>query len=270
MEVKFGPAILGPIATAEKVLEHYHKLGLTACSIAFTHSIYITKKEDAIEIKKLAKKFNIGLSIHAPYFINLNSAEKQKVETSKKRILKCCEIGNFLGAKEIIFHAGFYSKTEKEKTFENIKKQILELKKEIEKNNWKVELCPEITGKINVFGDIDEIKQLVVETGCGFCIDFAHILARYNDYKFEEIKQKFKDYKKWFIHFSGIEFGKKGEKNHKSTSENDWKTLLKNLPKDKKIIIINESPFPVEDSIRGFKIFSSVNWIVTFCYWQQM
>ena len=257
MQIKFGPAILGPIATAEKVLEYYHKLGLTACGIAFTHSIYINQKQDAIEIGKLAKKFQIELSIHAPYFINLNSAEKEKIESSKKRILKCCEIGNFLGAKEIIFHAGFYQKTDKQKTFENIKKEILELKKEIEKNKWDVELCPEITGKINVFGDIDEIKKLVVETGCGFCIDFAHILARYKNYEFEKVKKEFGNFQKWFLHFSGIEFGEKGEKNHKITSEQDWKILLENLPKNKKIIIINESPFPVEDSVKGLKVLSS-------------
>jgi len=266
MSILFGPAILGPVATAEKVLEYYHKLGLTACGIAFTHSIYIHEKKDAIEIGKLAKKFQIELSIHAPYFINLNSAEKQKIEASKKRILKCCEIGNFLGAKEIIFHAGFYGKLGKKETFENIKKQILELKKEIEKNKWEVELCPELTGKINVFGDIDEIKKLVVETDCGFCIDFAHVLARYNNYKFEEIKEKFKHYKKWFLHFSGIEFGEKGEKNHKKTPEKEWKKLLENLPKDnKKIIIINESPSPIEDSVEGFKIFSSTKQNVTLC-----
>ena len=131
------------------------------------------------------------------------------------------------------------------------------MKKEIEKNKWDVELCPEITGKINVFGDIDEIKKLVVETGCGFCIDFAHILARYKNYEFEKVKKEFGNFQKWFLHFSGIEFGEKGEKNHKITSEQDWKILLENLPKNKKIIIINESPFPVEDSVKGLKVLSS-------------
>src|SRR5438876_311041 len=47
MTIKFGPAGLGPIKTAEQVLEDYHKKGLRACEIAFTYSIYITNKEEA-------------------------------------------------------------------------------------------------------------------------------------------------------------------------------------------------------------------------------
>lgn len=54
-----------------------------------------------------------------------------------------------------------------------------------------MELCPEIMGKVNVFGSIDEITDLVKDTGCGFCIDFAHVLARYGEHKFEDIKKAF-------------------------------------------------------------------------------
>ena len=44
----FGPAGLGPVKTAEKVLEEYAKLGLKACEIAFTYSVYIKNDEDAV------------------------------------------------------------------------------------------------------------------------------------------------------------------------------------------------------------------------------
>ena len=85
MTIKFGPAGLGPVATAEKTLEKYHKLGLKACEIAFTYSVYIKNEEDALRIGKKAKELGISLSIHAPYFINLNSKEKVKREASKGR-----------------------------------------------------------------------------------------------------------------------------------------------------------------------------------------
>jgi len=129
--------------------------------------------------------------------------------------------------------------------------------KVIRKNKWDVELCPETIGKINVFGSIDEVAGLVRDTGCSFCIDFAHVLARYGDYKFNEIKKAFPQ-KKWHLHFTGVEYGEKGEKNHKITAIEDWKKLLKFLKGlDKEINLICESPDPVGDSVKGLKLSSN-------------
>jgi len=256
MPIKFGPAGLGGINDAVKNLEEFSKLGINACEIAFTYGIYIKNKTDAEKIRKASKKFGISLSIHAPYWINLNSSETKKIEQSKQRILKCLEIGTWLGAEVVVFHPGYYGNLEKTKTYENIKKRILEIKKQAEAKKYSTKLAPETTGKINVFGSIDEIYSLTKETGCAFCIDFAHILARYKDYKFKEVLKKFKDYKNLHIHFSGIEYGEKGEKNHKKTPEKDLKELISTLSKNKNITIINESPYPIEDSRLGIKIYN--------------
>lgn len=253
MQIKFGPAGLGGVKDAISNLEEYHKLGLRACEIAFTYGIYIKGQDDAIKIGGAAKKLGIDLSIHAPYWINLNSEDKNKITQSKERILRCLEVGTWLGAKRVIFHAGFYGKKSREETYENIKKEILELQQIKKNKKYTPELAPETTGKINVFGSIEEISNLVKETKCSFCVDFAHILARYKKYNFEEVFKKFKE-KEFHIHFSGIVYGEKGEKNHKKTPEKELKTLLNNLPKDKNYIIINESPDPIKDSILGIKI----------------
>src|SRR3989338_4381738 len=125
MEIRFGPAVLGPVKGAEKVLEEYHKKGLRACEIAFTYSVYI-KEMDAEKIGKKAKELGIELSIHAPYFVNLNSSEVNKIEATKKRILDCCKIGEKLGARVVVFHPGYYGEN-KEKAFENIKNGILDI-----------------------------------------------------------------------------------------------------------------------------------------------
>ncbi len=255
MTIKFGPAGLGSVKTAIETLQEYHKLGLRACEISFTHGIYIKNKGEAIKISEQAEKLGITLSIHAPYYINLNSNEKDKIKKSKERILDCCKVGTWLNAKKIVFHPGYYGKDNKEKTYNQIKNEISDMQKEIKKNKYTPKLAPETTGKINVFGSIDEISNLVHDTGCSFCIDFAHILARYKEYCFKEIKEKFKKYKKWHLHFSGIEYGEKGEKKHKFTEKKEWEKLLYNLPKDKEIIIINESPTPVKDSLDGLKIY---------------
>jgi deoxyribonuclease IV len=254
--IKIGPTGLGPVKEAIENLEEYKRLGFSCCEVLFTYGAYINKKE-AEPIAKKAKELGIKLSIHAPYWINLNSADKKKVEQSKERILKSCEIGNYLGAYRIVFHPGFYAGMDKEETYGNIKNQILELQEIIKQNKWKPELAPETTGKKNVFGSVDEILRLVRETKCSFCIDFAHILAREGKVDYKEILSRFKDYKEIHIHFSGIEYGEKGEKKHKKTEKKDAKELIESLKKyaqEKEIVIINESPFAIEDSLMTLKL----------------
>ena len=51
--MKLGPAGLGPVATAEEILEKYKEYGFKICEIAFTYSVYI-KKDDAKRIGKKA------------------------------------------------------------------------------------------------------------------------------------------------------------------------------------------------------------------------
>ncbi|MEA3248697.1 MAG: TIM barrel protein [Nanoarchaeota archaeon] len=252
--IKFGPAGLGPVKEAISNLENLHHIGLKACEIAFTHGTYIKNKKDALAIGKVAKELEISLSIHAPYYINLNSKETEKIEASKKRILKCCEIGHWLGAKRVVLHPGFYSGMKSEEASIKIKEGIVEMMMIIKENKWDTKLCPEIMGKINVFGSIDEIADLVKDTSCGFCIDFAHILARYKEHKFDEVKKAFPQ-KKWHVHFSGIEYNEKGERHHKPTDNKEWRNLLKFLKElDKDIVIICESPDPTGDSVKGNEI----------------
>ena len=254
MIIKIGSSWLGWIKKSIENLHFLNKNKIKACEIAFTYSIYI-KKEDTKEIKKVAEKLGISLSVHAPYFINLNSKEKEKINASKKRILNCCEIGHLLGAKNIVIHSGFYSGMESEEAYQNIKEQIIDLQKTIKENKWDISLCPEIMGKKNVFGSIDEISRLARETDCLFCIDFAHILARYDSHKFNELKKAFPQ-KHWHCHFSGIEYSKeKGERNHKQTTKEEWAELLNELKMlNKDITIISETPSPVEDAVLGLSL----------------
>ncbi|HLC53051.1 MAG TPA: TIM barrel protein [Candidatus Nanoarchaeia archaeon] len=257
MSIVFGPAGLGPVKTAVQTLETYHKLGLRACEIAFTYSAYIKAPECPV-IREKAKELGIDLSIHAQYWLNLNSAEKEKREATKQRILQCCEIGELLGAKLVVFHPGYYGK-DKEETYQVIKQGVLEIMEEIKRKGWKIQIAPETMGRVNVFGGIEEISRLVRETGCAFCIDFAHILAREKKVDYDKIDNLFPQ-KEWHVHFSGIVYGEKGEKHHITTGKKEWKELLENLPKDRKIRIVNESPTLVDDSVEGMKIWSKLTY----------
>lgn len=259
MTIRFGPAGIGGVKESVSNLEKYSELGLKACEIAFTYGIYIKNEKDAEEIGKKASELGIKLSIHAPYYINLNSADKKKLEASKKRILECCRIGNIMNAEIVVFHAGFYGKLDREEAYLNIKKAVLEIMDEIKKNKWKIKIGAETMGKVNVFGSSEEILRLVKETGCYFCLDFAHLWAReQGKISYSEIYNRFKNFSELHCHFSGIEYGDKGERNHKLTPEAEIKKLLEILPKDKDITIINESPNPVGDSEKMLKIWDKL------------
>ena len=259
--IKFGPAGLGPVKDAVKNLQEYHKAGFQACEIAFTYGIYIKKEEDMKIIKDAAQKYNILLSIHAPYWINLNSTDKKKIEESKARILACCEVGEKLGCYRVVFHPGYYGKSNVEETYANIQEAIIDMEKTLKEKKYKIKIAAETTGKVNVFGSVDQVEQLVTNTKCEFCIDFAHILAREKKVDYDKIRAIFSKHKIWHCHFSGIVYGEKGEKHHKTTEIQEWKTLLKELkkiPDDIQITIINESPTMIEDSMLGLKMWKKI------------
>ncbi len=247
--IRLGPAGIG---NGFDRLPQIKEIGLNAAEVAFVYNIYMNN-ETAKKIGELAKKLGITLSIHASYYINLNSEDKAKIHASMKRILGACERGYYLGAKYIVFHAAFYGKN-KESCYKIVKEVILELQKIIKENKWDVVLCPETTGKISQFGSLDELIKLHKETSCGICIDFAHLLARDGKVDYNEVAKKIKDIKDKTAHFSGINYGDKGEKNHILTKENEIKDLIFALKNNKiDITIINESPDPINDSIRTKK-----------------
>ena len=244
---------IGPGGTAglgyEKAIPLLNDLSLTALEIEFGHGVNMSD-EKAEKIGDLAKKNNISLSVHAPYFVNLASTEKYKIEASKKRILDACRKANILGAKNIVFHAAFYGKRDKDEVFDMVKTAILEMQDIVKEKKWDVVLCPEAMGKVSQFGTVDELVELSKETGCGVCIDFAHIYAR-NQGKidFDKVCEKIKNIKHLHAHFSGIEYTEKGEKRHILTPKKMARELLTSLTKHKiSLNLINESPDPINDA----------------------
>ncbi len=252
-KILIGPAGTG--GSSEEGFRRIKELCLDAVEIEFTYSIWM-KKEDAVKIHNLNKKLKLGFSIHAPYFVNLASFERPKVHASKSRILKSCEMGHYLGAKYIVFHAGFYQKKDPEEIYQTIKKEILDMMEIIKEKKWNVILAPETTGKASQFGNLDELIRLKKETGCHFCVDFAHLKAR-NKGKidYDDVMKKLKPLGHIHAHFSGIEWTDKGERRHLLTAEKDIKELFRYLKKYKlDITIINESPDPLGDALKMKKL----------------
>ncbi|MFH1506377.1 MAG: TIM barrel protein [archaeon] len=251
---------LGPAGSAglgnEEGLKKAASMGLKCYEVEFTHGVQM-KNDLAKKLGKLASELGIKLSIHAPYYINLASKEKPKIFASKKRILDSCERGHYLGAKKVVFHAGFFQGQDVESVYEMIKEALVDMQGTIKKRGWSVELAPEVTGKPSQFGSIEELMRLRKEIGISYCVDFAHLYARQQGkIDYSKVLKMIPD-KEFHAHFSGINYGPKGERNHIAVDIDQFKKLARAINKAKKeVSLINESPYIFEDLERMLKALS--------------
>jgi deoxyribonuclease-4 len=254
--IKIGPAGsdgLGNLNGVRKVAE----MGLDCMEVEFTYGVRMDI-ESAKSVGVLAQEKGIVLSVHAPYYINLASDEKDKLAASKKRILDSAERAHALGAQNVTFHAGFYQNRTAGQTYRLVKEAIRQLQKQVLRNGWQVQLCPEITGKPSQFGSLTELLQIKKETGCGITVDFSHLYARQQG-KIDYAETLKKLPKRFHAHFSGIEYGDKGERKHIRTTRNFFAPLARELIKHQvDITIICESPKPYEDALMMKKMITKL------------
>ena len=250
--------LLGPAGSPEKStlegIAAIRKLGLQSMEVQFTHGIKMGG-DLAKEIGKVQEKENITLSVHAPYYINLSSENRQKVAESRQRILRSCELGHYMHASPVVFHPGFYGKHSGEETYDAVRNEIDEMLKIIKNNKWNVELAPEVMGRTSQFGSFEETIALAKELKCSICVDICHIYARNQgridfDYIFSEIGKLERSH--IHFHFSGVEFGPTGEKRHLVLNgKPDFKQFGGTLLASKLgATIICESPVTWEDSLK--------------------
>ena len=251
--VKLGPAGSGGLGNEEGI-KRVKEVSLNAMEIEFTYGVKMAKNR-AIKIGKIAKELKVALSVHAPYYINLASKEESKIEDSKERIFRSSEMAHHMGASYVVFHGGFYQKRPERDIYKIIRKEVKEIVETLKKNKWNVFPALETTGKRSQFGSLDELLKLREETGCEICVDFSHLLAREGRVDYKKVFDKLKHIKHIHAHFSGIEYGEKGERRHILTKKKDIIPLIREIVKQKKdITVINESPDPLNDSLRTKKI----------------
>ncbi|MCP2520408.1 TIM barrel protein [Candidatus Aminicenantes bacterium AC-335-B20] len=241
-------------SSTEAGIDRINELGLDSLEIEFVRGVKMSA-DTAFAVKKRAKEKNIRLSVHAPYFINLNSQEEGKRLASQERILRSARIGHLCGAESVIFHPGFYGRNPEE-AYLKIKKSLQEIRSILKSENNPIILRPETMGKKTQFGSLTEIINLCLEIeNVQPCIDFSHLHARdgrWNSYEeFYKIIRKIerslgKDaIKNVHIHISGIDYTEKGEKVHLNLKESDfrydeWIQVLKDCSVEG--IVICESP----------------------------
>jgi len=233
------------------------EIGLNAMEVQFVRGVKM-KLDVARKVDEVARELDVKLSVHAPYYINMNS-EGEKLKESIERLKRTVEVGCMF-ARDVVFHPGYYMKFSKDETYRRIRENLKDVVEFAYERD--VVLRPETMGKRTQFGDLEEIMTLCHDLGILPCIDFSHIHARYGNYnsydEFCKILEMVEDYlggdalKIMHIHVSGIEYGLKGEKKHLNLDQSDFKYLeLLRALKDFDVngVLIVESP-NLEDDAR--------------------
>ncbi|MDY7019062.1 MAG: TIM barrel protein [Chloroflexota bacterium] len=265
VDLLFGPAGVPRSAkdhSTESGIQRVAELGLECMELEFVQGVKMSEKT-ALSVGKLAREKAIALSAHAPYFINLNAQEPEKILASKKRLQQTIRIASLCGARSIVFHAAYYLNEPHQNVYDRVKTQLEEVISKLEASEKKVWIRPEVMGKHSQFGTLDEVISLSSEVNeIAPCIDFAHWHARtgkFNTYSeftsaFEQIKNKLgrTALDNVHIHVSGIAYSKSGEIKHLNLKESDFNYLdfIKALKSLKiKGLVISESPNLEEDAL---------------------
>jgi len=257
-----------PISTPKKpggsigAIQQIHAVGLNALELGWVQSVRVSE-ETCAAIKKEAETQDVLVSVHAPYFINLN-ADDEEWPKSRKRLKDAAYYGNLAGATDIIFHPGSYFEKPAEEVLSVAIPRLSECVKELKAAGNPVTLRPETMGKSAMLGSLeDTLAMSRALEGVLPCVDFAHLHARTGG--------KINTREEWMsqltlientlgvealqhmhIHLSGIEYSAKGEKNHLPLKESDFnlveliEVLLKRKCSGR---IMCESPIMEEDAL---------------------
>lgn len=184
-------------------------------------------EEAAADIRKEAAQYGVRVSLHAPYFISLASAEEEKRENSIRYILDSARAVTALGGDRIVVHPGGLGGRSRGEATALACETLQRAQQALDEAGLTgVHICPEVMGKLNQLGDLEEVL-----TFCGVderflpCVDFGHlnsrtggsldsreayaaVLERIGDALGEERLRQF------HIHFSKIEYTAGGEKRH--------------------------------------------------------
>ena len=243
-------------------IKRIRELDLDCMELEFVQGVRMSEK-GAKNVLEAANNEDVALSVHAPYYINLNSYEEKKLKASLERIYNAAKIGSLCGAESIVLHAGFYQKSTKKHTFESISKALKELTGQLRDEGIQAVLRPETMGKRTQFGTLEEVLALSEEIEVVMpCIDFCHLHAREgkeNSYsEFTEILSRVEEnlgkegLSNMHMHISGVEYGTSGEKRHLPLKESDlnYPELIKSLKEFKaQGRVILESPILEEDAL---------------------
>lgn len=153
--------------------------GLDAYEYQCSRGVRISKEKSHL-LKEESKKYDIQLSVHAPYYISLSTQEELKKLNTIKHITDTMEAAKNMGADRIVVHAGALLNLDREyavKSACSLLKRALDITDSLGYHN--ITICPETMGKLNQLGNSKEIIQMCkIDERLLPTIDFGHLYCR--------------------------------------------------------------------------------------------
>ncbi len=249
------------------------ELELSALELGWVQSVRVSE-DTCAQICTTCKDNDFRLSVHAPYFINLNATDEEW-PNSRKRLMDAAYYGHLAGATDIIFHPGSYFARPADEVLKVVLPRLKEIAEELRAAGNPVTLRPEVSGKAAMLGSLADVLEMARGIpGVVPCIDFAHLHARLGDgamNSYDEWSAMLETYRKalgkqalhsMHIHLSGIEFGPKGEKNHVPMVDADlnFRDLMRALhDAGAGGRLMCESPVMEEDALKFKKLWMEVS-----------
>jgi deoxyribonuclease IV len=256
-----GASDSSPSTSTEAALDQLRDLGLDALEVGFVRGIKI-QTETANRIRDKAAALGLALSVHAPYYISFNSAEAGTRLQSRDHLLRSARMAREMGARSVVFHAGYYGAGTPEQAYATMKSEIGEVLAVLRAERNPVAIRIETMGKRSQFGSLDEVLSLCREIeGLSPCLDFSHMFAREgkgnSKVDFLRILRKVEKrlgreaLRDIHIHISGIAFNQKGEIKHLNLGETsyrfeEWIEALRDVRAEG--LVICESPARENDA----------------------
>ncbi|MBP7706113.1 MAG: TIM barrel protein [Candidatus Aminicenantes bacterium] len=271
--LRFGTAGV-PFSSADDSslagIARIRELGLDALELEFVQGVKMGL-DTAAKVREAARAADVRLSVHAPYFINLNSADPGKRLASQERLLKTARVGEACGAASVVFHAAFYGADAPEKAYAAVKEELRTLMSVVRAERLSIALRVETMGKRSQFGSLDEVLGLCREVdGLKPCLDFSHLFARegkingYDEFHrvWAKVARKLgpRALRDVHVHIAGIQYGDKGEIRHLNLEETEFRTeewlqVLRDLGVEGTIIC--ESPNLEGDAVLLKKLYGA-------------
>src|SRR5512147_1494703 len=135
------------------------ELGLLTLELAWVQSVRVSD-ETCATIKTTAQQAGLSLSVHAPYYINLNAQTKELLKGGMDRLLAAARAGYKAGATDIIFHPGSYMTDDPAKVYPLARKRLAEVVDQLKTEGVNVILRPETMGKSAMLGTLEETIDL--------------------------------------------------------------------------------------------------------------
>lgn len=238
------------------------ELGLECMELEFVQGVRMGDKT-AEAVRMEAEKQGIILTVHAPYYINFNAKEAEKVSAARERLLQSARVGARCGAVSVAFHAAFYLGDPPKEVYVRLREHLKEITHILRSEGNQIAIRPELMGKPTQFGDIEEVLELSREVeGVAPCVDIAHYHARTggnNSYQeFTALLERIREVlgpaalTNMHFHAEGIEYNKTGERRHLMLEDSDFRyqEFLQAL-KDYEVkgIVICESPDMEKDAL---------------------